>query len=878
MPASTSEERRHLIIAGLGIFVLALVIRLWFNFVFRHPDASLACDAWEYFSTATALADAIKTGNFQLITSTAPDGLFSKLLSEGPVFPMFLVKWQIFCGVFGISASSSSAVVALSIMSSLTCVLLVFIGKSLWCRTTGVLAGVLAAFYPGFIIATGRILPETLACFLLTLTAFLLVAQYKQRPHIWCLFFAGFSSAFLQFARSALILATALSAACVSLLSVRYRSWRFVLVYMLGIGLAIGAWVVFQSSVTGKFSPFVDRSSHLNCAVGNNVLAEGWSIEPYPNYGGIEAESLLQIVKRSIKADSAGWVELTLGKVARLTKVPWNDFRTSIGIAKYRAQVIFHQILLLLAAVGCVVAIPARRTGGPTSSQNVLGRLLLLGLIAVHFAYVGFVAMPRYFVTAMPLVVLFACAALVVFVRVFATYPKIAIHLFVAASCLWLIARANVAGGTISLFPSLDPALIVIGSALVKIAFLLYALDAVWRLVYVAKVERVLSTILAFSIALFALPSLCFPLEAHGRWYEKRVKIGAKTPVSQSIEVPSSALSQPDRTWFLMVDADGMNQLNVMKLMFNGKILNEPIIPSLSFADLSNKYEAAGDGLQKPFEHIYAALANPSGKSVVDLRQWFFIPIARDLIGEKNVVEAAAVDGEPELFATYRRDVLPSVFRSSWDKAFYGCEWERGFSDTRLEDSLESWNRDSETIRLAAQPGRGWQLRLLSIPTMKSESSVDVVQLAPSKNEWKRVHVFKSCTLAPEAGNLQIVPIQRVRIDNALLRMTGSVTCSAEAFESCGVQLTLVSSDNKEIYSAWPPGRFPVKETFKFDIAFPVTQLDSDIVAMHLERSTEKRSRIIKRPNAPGSKAMFSDVTVDITPLPKLDLSQARVY
>ncbi len=883
MPASLSKERRHLLIAGLSIFVFALAIRLWFNFVFRHPDASLACDAWEYFSTGTALTDAIKSGNFQSITSAAPDGLFSKLLSEGPVFPMFLVKWQIFCSLIGLGAAASGvsgAVVALCISSSLTCVLLMLLGTSLWCRTTGLVAGLLAAIYPGFIIASGRILPETLACFLISLATLLLVAQHRHRPHIWCMLFAGISSAFLQFARSALLLAAALNTTYAALMGVRYRSWTLFWMFVVGLCVAILPWVFFQSSATGHFSPFVDRASHLNCAVGNNVLAEGWSIEPYPNYGGIESESLVQIVRRSIKADATGWVELTLGKVARLTKFPWNDFRTAIGIVKFRAQVVFHQLLLLCAAVGCILAVPAIRIGAP-SSQNVLGRLLVVGLIAIHFAYIGFVALPRYFVTAMPLVVLLASAALVIFARSFATETKLAAKLFIAVSCLWFICRANVAGGTIAVFPSLNPNLIVAASALIKVAFLLYALDALWRFVYVTKVERILATTLALVVTVVALPSLCLPLKAHGRWYEQRVKVSKKNFASQTIDVPPSSVSQPDRMWFLMVDADGYNQLNALKLMFNGRVLKEPSIPGLSFADLSNRYDPVGEGLQKPFEHIYASLASPAGKSLVDLRQWFFIPIARDLVIEKNIVEAvpSAEEEQPELFATYRRDVLPSVFRSSWDKAFYGSDWERGLSDTRLEDSLDNWNRDSETLRLASHPGRSWQIRLISIPTMKSAESSEIGPQVPSSNEWKQIGTVNGCTVAPDTPQFQSNQTDLKASGSWLVRLRTTVTCPPDVLESCGVQFSLVDSNKKEIFTAWTPSKLPAtKGTAKFDIAFPITQLNSDVSWIHTLLTAEKRSRILKRPGAPKAEASFSDVIIEAAPLTQLDLSQARVY
>lgn len=876
MTASLSQERRPLVIASLSIFVLALVIRLWFNFVFRHPDASLACDAYEYVSTANALVDALNVGNHQQIFSTASDGLFTKILSEGPLFPLCLVACQIIAGTTG----STAAVVWQCIVSSLTCVLLLFVGKSLWSRNTGLVAGVIAAVYPGFIVATGRVLPETLACFLITLCTLLLVAQRRRRPDALCMFLAGVSSVCLEFAKSALMLATFSNAAFAGLLSVRYRSWKLGLFFVSGLLVALIPWMLFQGKGTGEFKPFVDRASHLNCAVGNNVRAEGWSIEPYPNYGGIESESLAQIVRRSIKVDPLGWVELTAGKVARLTKFPWNDFRTSIGIAKFRAQVVFHQILLMLACIGCIWAVPAIKSGAPSSHQNVPGRLLVVVLICVHFAYIGFVALPRYFVTAMPLVVLLSSAALVYFFRAMSSHPKLATKLFVAASCLWFIARANVAGGTISMFPFLNIQLILFFTFLAKFAFLLYACMAVSKLVYAMKVERITATALMALVIIPPLPSLCLPLSAHGRWYEKRVKVTIKDPLKQTIVIPSNQFWRPDRVWYLMIDADGWSQLRNLDIALNGLRLEEPIIPGLAFADVSNKYDAAGDGLQKPFEHIYASLANPAGKSLDDLRQWFFIPISNRNLTINNVVHVTPNPGETELFTTYRRDLLPSLFRSSWDKAFYGSDWERGLSDTRLEDRLDSWNRDSELQKLSREPGRSWQVRIVSVPLAQSSGAAtagDPKDASVKPAGWKNCFAVKDATVISEGGLLSTHQIALSAGQDWLVRVKGRVNPGA-GVSTYGISLSFTDASKKTVYASWLPSKAAQGIT-TFDLAFPVTNLDKDICEAQVVLSAEKKSNVFRRPMTQNDKTVeFRDIEVGVIPFPKLILENALVF
>ncbi len=62
------------------------------------------------------------------------------------------------------------------VLTSFVPALLMVIGNNCWNRKTGVIVGILAAIYPGFIVGSGRLYSESFACFLTCLILWLVTA------------------------------------------------------------------------------------------------------------------------------------------------------------------------------------------------------------------------------------------------------------------------------------------------------------------------------------------------------------------------------------------------------------------------------------------------------------------------------------------------------------------------------------------------------------------------------------------------------------------------------------------------------------------------------------------------------------------------------
>ena len=99
-------------------------------------------------------------------------------------------------------------------------------------------------------------------------------------------------------------------------------------------------------------------------------------------------------------------------KPARLFKFPWNDFKQPIGIFGQVEQVLVHQLIILAAMLGLVFSF-AVKPQLPADRQRLFSRLFLLFLLALHCLYMLFITVPRYNLTAMPVLILFAACGLV---------------------------------------------------------------------------------------------------------------------------------------------------------------------------------------------------------------------------------------------------------------------------------------------------------------------------------------------------------------------------------------------------------------------------------------------------------------------------------
>ncbi len=418
------------ILPYVAVFVAALAARVWFNLYAGHINCYATADAWEYLHNGQALANLshLPSAGFwrEVVTaivggaqSTAWTSVKAQLqpvyalLTSGPVYPLYLAFTYWIAGQQYNVANWIPPVLNQAFISALTCVLITAIGSAAWSRRVGVLAGLIAAFYPGFIVNSNRLVTETVACFLLAAVVWLTVRGVQQgRFRAWELLALGASTAALQLSRSLMILVSLTLVPLAVLRNRRTTLLRSVVLVAAGFVLTVAPWMAFKTVLTGDTSLVVDRLSHYNFVIGNDYYNLGWLAVPYPEVYQAEKKSFTTLASQAFSNSPAGFVRLVVDKLPRMFKLPWNDFRADIWPINPYWQTVIHQLILLLAACGVVLSVFLGDSAAPPARRQLISRLVVCWVVLVHLPYMAFVTLPRYVLTAMPYVILLAAAGL----------------------------------------------------------------------------------------------------------------------------------------------------------------------------------------------------------------------------------------------------------------------------------------------------------------------------------------------------------------------------------------------------------------------------------------------------------------------------------
>lgn len=746
------------------IFLVALAARLWFNFGIAHVNNYTSCDAWEYLSNAGLLGQFLDglskqspdfynaclnvlSGNSAGSNATLLQTTFKPLSDfyiSGPVFPAYLMLCFTAFGQSFDTGNFQQLLSVQSVISAFTCVAIAGIGSFLWARNVGVLAGVIAALYPGFIVNSGRLYPETFAAFILSLIVLITVRGFVRRGNPPALtLLQGVLLACLQLSRSAMV-ALSIVLLPITFIQERLRKPVFSLTALIfGFTVIALPWLGFQKLAFGQASLVVDRVGHYNFFVGNNAEIGGFLSTPYPDGHGIEIESFSTLAERAISKNPQAWLRLMMDKGPRLFKFPWNDFRAAIGPFAPWQQVLFHQLILVLAFCGITLACFEDPHKRQLSIGRLNGRTFVFGLLAFHLIYLFFITVPRYNLTAMPWVILFAAAG------VYATATSIGKALTkltpwllpLSALIFLIIAHADL----IEFFSSLPPfvngdhfAFCVAASATIK------ALALILLGFLLFKQARTLpSKAVTLLLALLLFAPVCLPTRAHGRpWEWQQVIAQPGQEISQTIDL--SAIKQHDQELnnllsnqcYLLIDANGANDLhNGIDIRVNNFQIDSPTIAGLSFVDYLSSYKLRQKNeIYLEMEDIYRSLTAAAGLPANGLRQWFLVPVPKSLIesslaqGKLKISLTKTNSSPSKIFGSYvtsKKDIrIPSYALYSWEKAFYGVETDQGLSDTRYDTNIA--NNSSQTarspfIRLLVSPGgklkRIWATDLLGTGT-----------------------------------------------------------------------------------------------------------------------------------------------------------------
>lgn len=714
-PASSIQENKIWFLELTGLFLLALLIRCAFNFWIPHVNNFAACDAFEYINNGQALMQlAAQPANFwqtciTVLTGNA-DAESLKLVKEGlaplkdfyisgPVYPAVLaLNIVAFGGTVGNVHNVWPALLfGNSAVSALTCVFISLIGREAFDKREGRIAGLIAALYPGFIVNSGRLYSETFACFLLSALVYLTVRGFRERGNnLVLVFLSGFLAAALQLTRSVM---SVLSLALIPVTAIQQHGRKkliFLLPFALGFTLIAAPWLAFQKLAFGGGGLVVDRVGHYNFFIGNNVDTQGWLSYPYPDGRNVEATSFPQLFTTAFKKSPARWVRLMLDKPLRLFKYPWNDFRTPIGVFDFRSQVIFHECILFLSCLGLALC-TFLSSGRKPYKRQLCSRVFLAGLFAFHCIYYLFITVPRYNLTSIPEMILFAAAALGTISRAWQEKKTRSTSLFLSLSCIVLFCqlRLMVVGNQ-----AIETAIII--NAIVRLVFFAGFLFFCIKLVKQTEGYRKIALAFTAALALALTPLIALPLRANGRYQEWHDYLKPGERAQQIIHLPRTELK---KAIYLLIDSEGVKQTSDgIELSVNGQNLEGPFLPSMAFAEDFDRFlDLGNNSVQREGERMWDSLTNSADCGNLDLRQWSMIAIP------PAVLEKAAHQSESDqtkdielnvqikntgkqalpIYGSYdtgsKERILPSIASYSWEKVFYGVENDAGLTDTRYD-------------------------------------------------------------------------------------------------------------------------------------------------------------------------------------------------
>lgn len=166
------------------IFVVALLIRLAYVIFFAQLEGP-GLDTWGYDRLAKSLVFG--------------EG-YPQEVRWPPLFPIFLA------GIYALFGPSFFFVkIIQAAIGSFTCLLIFLIGKESFDEKIGLLSGLLAVFYPGFISYTGLVLTETLTAFLVATSIYLLIKAIAHKNKWRWYIFAGLILGLANLCRSEML-------------------------------------------------------------------------------------------------------------------------------------------------------------------------------------------------------------------------------------------------------------------------------------------------------------------------------------------------------------------------------------------------------------------------------------------------------------------------------------------------------------------------------------------------------------------------------------------------------------------------------------------------------------------------------------------------
>ncbi len=480
--------------------------------------------------------------------------------------------------------------------------------------------------------------------------------------------------------------------------------------------------------------------------------------------------------------------------------------------------------------------------------------------------------MPRYNLTAMPELIIFAGCGLAFIVHAFQSKQStlITLRLLLVISALMLLAHSDFisdfAGRSSTPTATLTQGTLLMSIILKTFVLFVFFLSC-WRLAKNMTSFRYHQYALTsiFLLVLFTLPAYCLPLRAHGRWYEWSQDLRySGEQVSRLLYLSKERCDKLGRgEVYLAINlTDGTHLPGDYDLYVNNIKLTGPFIPAMSMAqDLNLVHLNKNSTYTIEQELILKILCDHCAVSPLDLRQWYLIPIStkqgteilkhldQTQLNKKSAILPIVVrkhsDGSGIIYGAYNIDhhfsIAPSLFRFSWEKAFYGVENECELNDPAYDQKIPLHQASNNAYI---------KLLIPDIPTLNDKPVADNLHLA--QQECKQENFTGRdlvLSFEPKTGLISSIH----KNSYWLIRLFGEV--ERHGMQKTKLEASLNFSKNISYITPWVPdylGSNSATVSTKFDICYPlmINAFPSQLkqIELHLtkEPSCVNKNQLVK--------------------------------
>jgi 4-amino-4-deoxy-L-arabinose transferase-like glycosyltransferase len=618
-----------------GVLLVACILRIYA--LVGLPVRRITDDSWEYYSIARNIPAALKgepIENRQEYLSFAAN--------RGWLYPLFIA------GVFKVFSPKVRYVLAIqALLGVVTCLLLYLIGREIFNPSTGILAALLSAIYPGFIFHTPTLYQETTSLFILTLMVYMLCLAVSQKRLVWfCA--TGALMTLLSLYRSGFILF--FLAGIPLFMFVQWRLYqryfvRYFAFFMLGIILMCALYGTLAYRLGGSI--FLKKPTYV-WNFYEPIHHDGWLSDIFAPTYSEELEAIarqhdypLPVVGQALEYPSELYVKAAIlfirtkpleyvSQLVKRTARMWFYFESYPGrwhSPLVLGQMIFHGSLIILGFLGLGLSLPYW-------NKTWIFYLTIFYVTAISVPFIG---LPRYALPAMPFIIILAayvCCQIAGVLKVKRARPVLtglitSMVLFTTAGIfIFYLGTAFL----LKIFSRMDPGTgYLITVVLINAIFIILAgfCSRLLNLIYLHPKKILL--VVAFPLLLILLMYNNFALvrRTGPAWWTSLT--GDSAVVRQVIYLPDDFKAKDYQRAKLMMDLFPKNDSKLnFNIAVNGQRLK--VFRGGVKAD-AGKFEKKLGGLYKSF------FFDTYGLKSEELRQWYTVELPLSLLHNVSQVE-----------------------------------------------------------------------------------------------------------------------------------------------------------------------------------------------------------------------------------------------